>query len=176
MDLGNSFLEYDKYIERLRLLAESTYMAIEDLSYAKRKLWFETHTIPTHIKYYSLSSTMAGPIMRAEQYDLSPNAMINQENMGRHTPEYGFLRSSYYFCHKANKNKLQDGLIGLHESTFHPKIHMRLNKKQKHYETIELGVFATHHTALVHSALVEAERESLNSVDRRSMLRALKAQ
>ena len=52
---------------------------------------------------------------------------------------------------------------------------MRLNKKQKHYETIELGVFATHHTALVYSALVEAERESLNSVDRRSMLRALKA-
>ena len=65
-------------------------MAIEDLSYAKRKLWFETHTIPTHIKYYSLSSTMAGPIMRAEQYDLSPRRHDDQENMGRHTPEYGF--------------------------------------------------------------------------------------
>jgi hypothetical protein len=117
---------------------------------------------------------MASPVLKEENYDKSDFAMINQPNMGRNTPEYGFLRSSYYYSYEANKNKLQDGLIGLQESTFHPSIHMQLNKNQRAYKAIELGVFATHHTGLVHDSLVDVDEDSFNPLDRESMLKSLR--
>ena len=75
---------------------------------------------------------MASPVLKDENYDKSDFAMINQPNMGRDTVEYGLLRSSYYYSYEANKNKLQDGFIGLQEATFHPRVHMKLNKSKKH--------------------------------------------
>ena len=118
---------------------------------------------------------MASPVLKDENYDKSDFAMINQPNMGRDTVEYGFLRSSYYYSYEANKNKLQDGFIGLQEATFHPRLHMKLNKKQKTYKAIELGVFATHHTALVHDGIANIDEDSFNPLDRDSMLKSLRA-
>ena len=100
-------------------------------------------------------------------------ALIESPFMGRNVPDYAVIRSLFYDYESDRGISLNDGLIGIHESTFWPKLHVALNPRQKEYQASSLGVFAAHHLAIGYASVSSGDRSDRNPFPRAALLRAL---
>jgi hypothetical protein len=166
------FADYERYIQRIRFLAEATETAIFELTHEERLKWWKSNTLPSEIPYFSFSSTMASPMKQkiASGYQ---KALIESPFMGRNVPDYAVIRTLFYDYASDRGISLNDGLIGIHESTFWPKLHVALNPRQKEYQASSLGVFAAHHLAIGYASVSSGDRSDRNPFPRAALLRAL---
>jgi hypothetical protein len=165
-------LGYPDHIQKVKKFAQEMDAAIHNLKHVERLSWWQKHELPTHLKYFTLSATLPGPIIKNNE---SPwrMSLLQAPSMGRQDLDYHLFRRFYYDYYEQSKISLNDGLVGVHESTIWTKLHQRLNPRQKPYESNFLGLFATHHTAMVYGLLTTDDYEDRNPFPRRALLAAL---
>ena len=166
------FSEYERYITRIKIFAEATETAVFELTHEERLKWWRSNTIPSEIPYFSFSSTMAGPVKQKITHGFQ-RSLTESPFMGRNVPDYAVLRTLFYDYESDKGISLNDGLIGIHESTFWPKLHVALNSRQKEYRASSLGVFAAHHLAIGYASVSGGDKSDRNPFPRTALLRAL---
>jgi pimeloyl-ACP methyl ester carboxylesterase len=164
--------DYAGHIARLKIMATAIDECMRSLTYKVRTKWWETHTLPTNIKYYSFSATMPSPLMKSKPTKWQKSFMKSKMLDGD-TVDYKILRGLYYDFYSDRHVSLSDGLIGVHESTFWPKLHQSLNPKQKLYESEILGLFGIHHFALTYARTASDDVDSKHPFPRATFLKTL---
>lgn len=164
--------EYPNHIKRVKKFARAFEESIRNLRHTQRLSWWRNHELPTHLKYYTFAATLPGPIKKEHE---SPwrLSLLQAPSLGRHNLEYLLFRRFYYEYYEQSRISLNDGLVGFHESTIWPRLHQKMNPRQKPYLSQILGLYTTHHTAMVYGLLTTDDYEDRNPFPRRAFLAAL---
>ena len=167
------FSDYPLHIRRVKRLATAAEVAIRELTHNTRLNWWRQHTIPAELFYGSLSAVMASPESEKRSPDLWQRALGEGPAMGRQDLDYTVMRDFNYDYVQQSHITLNDGLVGIHESTFWPTLHQRLNPKQAPYQAAPLAVFGGTHMAIVYPSIASEDEDHANRFPRRALLRTL---
>lgn len=166
------FGDYPQFIRRVKTLVGAAEVAIRDLTHAARLKWWSTHTLPTHLRYLTMTSTQASPVFSTR---LSPwqAALLDAPGAGRHLIDYPVMRGFYNAYYDDQGASINDGLVGVHEGSMWPTLHQKLNPKQSAYRSTNLALFAAHHMPLAYDHAVGDEADKAYRFPRVKMLLAL---
>ena len=167
------FGDYARHIRRIRVGAASLEDAILSLTHKERLDWFKTHTLPTNIRYYSFNSTIFSPVFKDDGMNKWQKALFESPFFNTNGADYALLRGFSYDYYGESRVGINDGFVGIHDGTFWPELHRKLNPAQKPYKAIPLGLFATHHTGLAYSHFLTTGSMESNPFPRKAFLRAL---
>jgi pimeloyl-ACP methyl ester carboxylesterase len=166
------FRAYRDYILRIRTLAQAIDMAITNLSHKERLGWWEKNTLPTHLMYLSLASTMASPAYQTLQNPYH-RSLLESPYMDRNLIDHRFFRTIAYDYARVGDITINDGLIGVQDSSFWPEFHQRLNPKQGPYLATSLGIFGAHHLAMAYASITSKKPSDRNLFPRKELLESL---
>lgn len=166
------FGDYPRFIRRVKTLVDAAETAIRDLTHESRLKWWATHKIPSRLRYLTFSSTMASPVTD-RRIDRWQAALLDAPAAGRGLIEYQLLRAFYNGYYDDAGVALNDSLTGVHEGSFWPDLHRRLNPEQEPYRATPLGLFGGSHLAIAYAYAVGAEADKSYTFPRTKFLLAL---
>lgn len=166
------FGDYPRFIRRVKTLVNAAETAIRDLTHESRLKWWASHELPSKLRYLSFSSTMASPVTD-RRIDRWQAALLDAPASGRGLIEYQLLRAFYNGYYDDAGVALNDSLTGVHEGSFWPELHQKLNPAQKPYRATPLGLFGASHLALVYAYAVGKEADKGYTFPRDKFLLAL---
>jgi hypothetical protein len=166
------FGDYKSHIRRVKIVAAAVDACLLSLSHKERIKWWKNNTIPTNIRYYTVSSTLPSPVVAKKMNPLQ-RALFESPMMQRKNLDYAILRGISYDYYSDKQVSLNDGPVGVHEGTMWPQLHRKLNPKQEPYESHVLGLFAVHHFGLPYASTATDGIENENPFPRRAFLKAL---
>jgi hypothetical protein len=167
------FGDYDRHIRRINIATIAMENAIRELTHTSRLKWWSTHTLPTNLVYLSVSSTMPSPFAPKQRPTPWQQSLVEAYSMQRDSLDYAILRGFYYDYFKDARVTLNDGLVGVHEGTFWPELHRKMNPKQQPYEATPIALFNSHHFAVAYAQTTTDNEGDANPFPRKAFLKAL---
>jgi hypothetical protein len=137
--------EYCQNIERFKRTATQVIKGVQTLTTASRLTWFQTHTLPTNIRYYAITGTMGD----ATAPGAEPTPLVlNDAAYDTHSLDFRSLRGNYYDLLAASGNQLQDSQVPVQRARFWPELHSAMNPAQQPMKAYFMGTVGVHHWGL----------------------------
>ncbi len=114
---------------------------------------------------------MASPIKPPAPATDEQRALLESKTIEQTTLTYNAIRNTYYAYYDDANIPITDGFVGLHESSFWPQLHQKLNPEQKPYKAQSLAIFNAHHFAVAYGDVIG--KKNSNPFPRRALLLAI---
>lgn len=137
--------EYCENIERFKTTARQIVKGVGTLTTRSRLDWFRTHTLPSNIRYYSITGTMGDATPEGRQ---ATPLVLNSTAYDTHSLDFRSLRGNYYDLLNASQSQLQDSQVTVARGRFWPELHNQLNPAQEPLKTHFMGTVGIHHWGL----------------------------
>ncbi len=134
--------EYFLNIKKFKWILDRAFQGIEGLSTKARIAWWKTHTVPSNIKYYSLSGVMGDVSSESTGvWDIASNSLAYNSK----ALDFLSLRISYYQLFRVSKNQLTDSQVSVDRSRFVMETNKILNPNQDDFPTYYMGILGVDH-------------------------------
>jgi hypothetical protein len=137
--------EYCQNIERFKTTVTQVLKGVQTLTTQSRLEWFKSHTLPTNIRYFSITGTMGDATVEGAQPTLLVNDRVAYDTRSL---DFRNLRTNYWDLFKASGNQLEDSQVSLARARFWPEIHAGLNPDQGPLKAYFMGTVGIHHWGL----------------------------
>jgi hypothetical protein len=145
LNLSAPNAEYCQNIERFKKTATQIVKGVNSLATQSRMDWWKTHTVPSNIRYYSITGTMGDATPKGKP--VSPLA-VNTTAYDTRSLDFRSLRGNYYDLLAASGTQLQDSQVPVQRGRFWPELHPMLNPAQKPIKHHFMGTVGIHHWGL----------------------------
>ena len=138
-------IKYNTDILRFNRLAEAAVQGVSELTTDSRLAWWRTHNVPTSVRYYSVSATMADP---------SSELVNNKWGYNPGSPDdVGLIKNWQDFQKVAVGGEyagtaLNDSQVAIQKTVFWPQLIASLNPANTGLRSTELAILGTHHWGL----------------------------
>lgn len=165
---GNGITDFNGHVNRLKFFINAMLTAVSQLRSDYITKWWQTHTLPKHINYYSISAVMADETNSEIEKALIAakagyNETIDDKSLLKNKKEY----------QQASGFALNDSQVALHESQFLPGVLAGLNANNAGVNIQSLGVLQTHHWGASLRIVNTMKDGRLNPFPRENVLKAL---
>jgi len=148
-------ITYNSHIRRFKKLATAALQGISELTTDSRLAWWRTHQVPLHVRYYSISGTMApqdNPLAR-NRFAYNPGSPDDLSLVQNWTdlsnvkvgPEYAGVA-------------LNDSQVAIYKTMFWPRLIASLNPANTGMKTSSLGIVGTHHWGMALPIVVQVKK------------------
>jgi hypothetical protein len=145
INLSVPISEYCQNVERGKTAIRQLVKGAQTLTTQQRIDWFKTHTLPTNIRYFSITGTMGNATAEGDQVDpLAVNDVANDI----HSLDFRSLRGNYYDLLAASGNQLQDSQVPVQRGLIWNDVNRAINPAQGDLKTYNMGTVGIHHWGL----------------------------
>lgn len=141
-----SMTNYFLNVKKFKWIMEKIVQGISTLTTEARVKWWQTHTIPAHIKYYSIAGTM-GNVSTKEKGAWAQTG--NSTAFASRAVDYLALRTSYYDLYRVSKIEVTDSQVSLDRARFLPEFSKEMNSSQAPFSAEYLGVLGADHWGMI---------------------------
>ena len=170
MGLEKPISNYSENVARFQLLIDANVIGLSQLRTENCLNWWKTHTLPTHVKYYSLAAAMADPTRSGFEKSL----FLSPYSYGRGYDDKILLDGHRDYL-KLSGVTLNDSQTSVAQSMFLPGVIKSLNPQQAPLDIRNLGVVNSHHWGLALRVVNEMKDGRVNPFPRTAILKALAA-
>jgi hypothetical protein len=153
-------ITYNSHIRRFKKLAAAALQGVNELTTDSRLTWWRTHEVPLHVRYYSISGTMApqdNPLA-SNRFAYNPGSPDDLSLIQNWTdlsnvkigPEYAGV-------------PLNDSQVAIYKSMFWPRLIASLNPANRGMQTSSLGIVGTHHWGMALPIVVQVKKIGLEN-------------
>lgn len=170
--LDKFITQYSLNIRRMKTVIREAQIAVKQLTTPVRIAWWQNHTIPTHVRYYALTGTMADITSGIlEERALAENRIAFDPNL----PDFATLKQNYQVYKTLTGFSTNDSQVAIHKARFYPELATRLNPNQKPFPATFLGVLGVHHWGLALEIATETKSGRLDPYPRKALLKTIAA-
>lgn len=170
MGLEKPISNYSENIARFQLLIDANALGLSQLRTENCLNWWKTHTLPTHIRYYSVAAATADP----KRSEFEKQLFLSPYSYGRGYDDKILLDGHSDYL-KLSGVALNDSQTSIAQSMFLPGVIKSLNPKQGELDIRNLGVMNSHHWGLALQVVNEMKDGRVSPFPRTAVLKALAA-
>jgi len=141
--------------------------------------WWSKHTLPAHLKLYSISATMPDAARKERRRD--PHFDKRGVNRLAKDPavvlassvDFLSLRTNYYDIVQRTRMELNDGQVPVQRARFWPALNKKLNPRQPDHAAYYMGVLGQDHWGLAFPTAFDLKSKRVNPFPRKALLQAI---
>lgn len=169
LDSSTTSANFTHDVERLQKQIDSLLVTLNDMTTTSRRNWWQTHTVPSQMTYYSMAGAMANPARGG----LERTAYYGHWGYSLSSFDDQWLLQMRLNGEIANGIKLNDGQVTLAEASFLPVLSGALNAANMGMKVKHLGILNTHHWGLALPTVNRMQNGRLNPFPREILLKTL---
>ena len=159
--------------EKAKIILQKIAKKLKGTAPEKREDWFRKNTLPTRLRYISLSASLPDPyshlLEKSDERDFFDLGLLARDG-----DDYRIQRGLQLESFEQWGARLSDGTADLDMTQFNPERHMSLNKEQKAYTAEHLAIFAADHIS-VWIGSTSADKDKANPFPRDAIVKSLGA-
>lgn len=141
-----SLTNYFLNVKKFKWIMDKIVLGIGTLTTEARVKWWQTHTVPARLKYFSIAGTMGNVSTKTNGVWAETG---NSSAFAVRAMDYLALRVSYYDLYRVSKIQVTDSQVSLDRSRFLPEFNLALNPLQKAFEAHYLGILGVDHWGMI---------------------------
>jgi hypothetical protein len=145
IDLSAPISQHCQNVARGKTAIRQLLKGVTTLTTQSRIDWFKSHTLPSNIRYFSITGTMGDATADGQQ--VNPLA-INPVANDIHSLDFRSLRGNYYDLLAASGNQLQDSQVAVQRGLIWNDVNHAINPQQPALKTYNMGTVGIHHWGL----------------------------
>ena len=169
LNLGEHLNNGTIYKKIARIMSNSRKLQSTDA--ATRINWFKNNTLPTHLRYISLSVSLPDPYSHVYEKTSELRNLYDSAYILKDTADYQIQRSVHLVSFKSDFIPMSDGTTNVEMSQLQPRRHMLLNPNQKFYKAENIGLLVTDHISPFLPSTVD--KDVINKFPRHALIKAL---
>lgn len=170
LNLKNFFTDYCRNVDRFKTLVHAVADGTESLATDARMEWWRTHTIPSGVKLFALTSTMGDPTAKPGQ--ISPLAR-NEAADDIRALDFKNERTSYYNLLGMTQTPLNDADVTLPRGRFWPELNTALNPRNENVPAYFMGTISATHWGVALADVIPTVGAGQNPFPRRILLKSM---
>ncbi len=145
IDLSAPISQHCENVARGKTAVRQLLKGVTTLTTQSRIDWFKSHTLPSNIRYFSITGTMGDATPDGAQ----PNPLVlNPVANDIHSLDFRSLRGNYYDLLNASGNQLQDSQVAVQRGLIWNDVNHAINPAQQPLKTYNMGTVGIHHWGL----------------------------
>jgi hypothetical protein len=145
INLSAPIAEHCQNVQRGKTAIRQLLKGVTTLTTDARVAWFKGHTLPTTLRYFSITGTMGDVTAQGDQP--SPLVLDEVANDIR-SLDFRSLRQNYYDLFNATGNQLQDSQVPVQRALIWNDVNHAINPAQPQLKTYNMGTVGIHHWGL----------------------------
>ena len=170
LNLGEHLNNGTIYKKIARIMSNSR-KKLQSTDAATRINWFKNNTLPTHLRYISLSVSLPDPYSHVYEKTSELRNLYDSAYILKDTADYQIQRSVHLASFKSDFIPMSDGTTTVEMSQLQPRRHMLLNPNQKFYKAENIGLLVTDHISPFLPSTVD--KDVINKFPRHALIKAL---
>jgi hypothetical protein len=162
--------KFSSNVTRFQALLDSVLAGVGTLTSNSRLEWWKTHTLPTNVRYYSLSGAMARP----DASDLEKDAWSKGVGYNSSVDDKNLLQNRLDYEDKSGIT-LNDSQVSVAQTMILPNAAAKMNPANAGLNDSYLGTVGTHHWGLALRVVTPMADGEMNPFPREALLKALAA-
>lgn len=164
--------DYCGNVTRFRTMVREVQEGLDTLTTEDRVAWWQTHTLPAKMKFFSITGTMG---------DRTPgegSAWAHVSNTIAYNPgsiDFKSLRGNFYDLVDSGGVELNDSQVAVQRGRFWPRLMPVMNPAQARVNTYFMGVLGEHHWGFAFPEAVAMRESNKNPFPRTTLMRAMGA-
>jgi pimeloyl-ACP methyl ester carboxylesterase len=170
LKIGSFFSDYCRNVDRFKTVVHAVADGTDTLTTQSRMDWWRTHTIPSGVRLFALTSTMGDPTVKPGE--VSPLAK-NEAADDVRALDFKNERTSYYNLLGMTKTPLNDADVTVPRGRFWPELNSALNPRNQNIPTYYMGTISATHWGVALNDVIPTSGAGKNPFPRRVLLKSM---